>query len=112
MNLIEKWKNRETKKKLHDENIRLKAQLEVQWRTKYPVVTIHRNIHAVKGAFHTTRYGEMDIPAEYREEISKEQIKRDMIQYLEPFIEYDFKSNSDGGMDYIGTLYVSMGDGK
>ena len=27
LNLIEKWKNRETKKKIKEENIRLKAQL-------------------------------------------------------------------------------------
>lgn len=110
MNLIDKLKNRETKKKLKEENIRLNAQIEMQFRMCRPIVTIHRNIQQVKGAFHTTYYGEKDIPAEFREQIAKEQIIQDMMRHIEPFIEYDFKSNSNGGMDYIGTLYVATGD--
>lgn len=110
MKIIDELKNRETKKKLKEENIRLQAQLEAQFRMQSPVITISRNIQKVRGAFHTTYYGEKDIPAEFREEIAKEQIKHDLMQYIEPFIEYDFKSNSDGGMDYIGTLYIATGD--
>ena len=40
MNLIEKWKNRVTKKKLREENIRLKAEIEVRMKTPYPVCTV------------------------------------------------------------------------
>lgn len=110
MKIIDKLKNRETKKKLKEENIRLRAQMEIQFRMRSPIVTVSRNIQKIRGAFHTTSYGEKDIPAEFREEIAKEQIKSDMMQYIEQFIQYDFKSNSDGGMDYIGTLYVATGD--
>lgn len=110
MNLIDKWKNRETKKKLKEENIRLKVQLEMQFKMQSPMFKVARNIQQIKGEFHTTFCGEKYIPVEFREQIAKEQITQDMMRYIEPFIEYDFKSNSAGGMDYIGTLYVATGD--
>lgn len=110
MKIIDKWKNRETKKKLKEENIRLKTQLEMQFQMQRPIVTVSRNIQKVRGAFHTTYYGEKDIPIEFREEIAKEKIKSDIMQCIEPLIQYVFKSNSSGGMDYIGTLYVATGD--
>lgn len=44
LNLIEKWKNRETKKKIKEENIRLKAQLAAEYRKPSLVSTIERNV--------------------------------------------------------------------
>ena len=35
INLIEKWKNRETKKKLREENMKLKEMLLPQWKEPY-----------------------------------------------------------------------------
>lgn len=47
MNLIEKWKNRETKKKLHEENIRLKSELKAYMKIPPPVCTVERNVQRV-----------------------------------------------------------------
>lgn len=106
MKILDKWKNRETKKKLREENIKLRAQLEMQ----APIVTVNRNIQRVKGIYCTTDFCEERIPTQWRERVIKDEIKRNLMEYIEPFIQYDFKSNGDGGMDYIGTLYVATGD--
>lgn len=48
MNLIEKWKNRETKKKLREENIRLKTEIEMLHKIpKPPVCTVERNVQKI-----------------------------------------------------------------
>ena len=47
MKLIEKWKSRETKKKLREENIRLKAEIEAHMKRTYPVCTVERNVQKV-----------------------------------------------------------------
>ena len=66
MNLLEKWKNRETKKKLREENIRLKTEIEVLREVpKPPVCTVERNIQRV-AAERTFRFEEY-VPADTRE---------------------------------------------
>lgn len=55
MNLIEKWKNRENKKSLREENIRLKEQVEMLQIPKPPVCTIERNVQAVRVSFEVNR---------------------------------------------------------
>ena len=63
MNPIEKWKNRETKKKLREENIRLKAEIETHLKTPYPVCTVERNVQKVCAKWTLTkmqRYSDRD----------------------------------------------------
>lgn len=107
MNLIEKWKNRETKKSLREENIRLKAQVEMLHEIpKPPVCTIERNVQAVRVSFEFNRF-DRDMPAEY---IKNECILQ-MVDHLKPFIEYDFHDiRATGSRVYTGTLYVATGD--
>ena len=106
MNLIEKWKNRETKKSLREEIIRLKAQMEMLHRVKPPVCTVERNVQAVRTSFEVNRW-ERDMPVEY----IKSECVRQMVDYLKSFISYDFKDiRETGGRRYTGTLYVTMGD--
>ena len=47
MQIIEKWKSRETKKKLREENIRLKAEIETRMKMPYPVCTVERNVQKI-----------------------------------------------------------------
>lgn len=109
MNLIEKWKNRETKKKLREENIRLKWKVEnlENLRRTPSVCTIERNVQAVHSEYAVPSY-KSDTP----EGIIKVRIASNLMDYLMPFIEYDFRDNPHGGKVYTGTLYVATGDRK
>lgn len=108
MNMIEKWKNRETKKKLREENIRLKKEIERRESVKRPsVCTIERNVQELRVDFLPPLNYE-DMPAE----IIKRRITDRMAEYLDPFIEYGFYDNSNRQRIYTGTLFVATGDRK
>lgn len=102
MNLIEKWKNRETKKKLRKENIRLKAEIEAHMKTPYSVCTVERNVQKVC----TTWAVSEGIPAE----IVKQELLHNLMVYLSDFVEYDFKNNGHDDVMYTATLYVATRD--
>lgn len=108
MGLMEKWKNRETKKKLREENIRLKSQLEANVKRPFPVMTVERNIQKVKFSMEVNQMDlERGIPAEY----IKRNIVNGIAEYIEPLIEYDFcDMKGCVGKVYTGTLYVATGD--
>ena len=77
MNLIEKWRSQETKKKLREENIKLKSEVETLQRIpRPPVCTVERNIQEVRGCY-VVPLDKADMPVEY--------IKRELINGL---IEY------------------------
>ena len=82
MNLIENWKNRETKKSLREENIRLKEQVEMLQVPKLSVCTIERNVQAVRASFEVNRW-DREMPAEF----IKDECIRQMVDHLKPFIE-------------------------
>ena len=105
MNLLEKWKNRETKKKLREENIRLKTEIEVLRETqKPPVCTVERNIQRV-AAERTFRFEEY-VPAEN----IKGMLISDLSKYLSGFVDFDFCNNRHGDTVYTAELYVATGD--
>ena len=108
MNLIEKWKNRETKQKLREENIRLQEENRCLRSIPRPnICTIERNVQKICGCFEVNEKT-LPIPEEY----IKRDILRNMLDSLLPFIEYDFHDNGHGGKIYTGTLYVATGDRK
>ena len=102
MNLLEKWKNRETKKKLREENIRLKAEAEAHLKTPYPVCTVERNIQKVYATWRATEW----VPAE----IVKEKLLNNLMVHLSDFVEYDFENDRYGNTVYTAVLYVATGD--
>ncbi|OUO77914.1 hypothetical protein B5F53_11915 [Blautia sp. An249] len=105
MNLIEKWKNRETKKSLREENIRLKAQVEMLHRVKPPVCTVERNVQRIRSAL-TIRQDDI-MTADY----AKEKVKHGLLQYISPFIDWDIEDDYETGNKILtGTLYVATGD--
>lgn len=104
MQIIEKWKTRETKKKLREENIRLKAEIEAHMKTPYPVRTVERNVQRIRAemAFHV---GE-NIPMETIKNI----LLNDLKKRLPQFIEYDFEDGINGDRIFAANLYVATGD--
>lgn len=120
MNLIEKWKNRETKKKLKEENIRLTEKnknLEEQLSKVFSmnlsrttnIIRVERNIHKLVSNYLVQKgdFYERDMPVEY----IKREIARNMLNELEHTIEYDFY-DTDKGRIYSGTLWAVTGDRK
>lgn len=105
MKLIEKWKNRETKKKLREENIRLKSEIEAYMKTPYPVCTVERNIQKVC-AKHMVSEMERNIPSE----IVKHELLHKLSEHLSDFVEYDFENDRYGDTIYKAILYVATGD--
>lgn len=105
MNLIEKWKNRETKKKLREENIRLKAEIEVHMKTPYPVCTAERNIQKICAKHRITEM-EIGIPTE----VVKHELLNKLSEHLSDFVEYDFENDRYGNTIYTAILYVATGD--
>ena len=105
MSLIGKWKNRETKKKLREENIRLKFEIENQ-KKKISSSTLlplrEMKIEKIGASYEFSR--ESDLPVEY----IKDQIKYDLMSYITPYIEYEFDDNAKmyGFKTLRGTLYV------
>lgn len=92
------FKNFRSKKQLKEENERLKAMLSVQTQ----IHTVERNVQKVQSSFDVP-CGQRDIP----EEVIKNQIARNMIEFLQPLIEYDFTDDKHGRKIYYGNLYVA-----
>ena len=105
MNLIEKWKSRETKKNLREENIRLNAEIEAHMKTPYPVCTVERNVQKIC-AKHMVSEMERDIPTE----IIKHELLHKLSEHLSDFVEYDFENDRYGNAIYTAILYVATGD--
>lgn len=108
MNLIEKWKNRETKKKLREENIRLKTEVDLLHKIpKPPVCTIERNVQRIiakKGI----EIKHNNVPTE----IIKDMLCEEMLNEIVPFVDFGFEDGENGCMIYTATLYVATGDRK
>ncbi len=104
MNLIEKWKNRETKKRLKEENIRLKTEIEMLHKiSEPPVCTMERNIQQLRSeiAFHA---GET-IPVE----TIKRMLVNDLAKCIAKFVEYNFHDGMNGDRIFSATLFVATG---
>lgn len=105
MILIEKIKNRETKKKLRKENIRLKAEIEAHMKTPYPVCTVERNVQKICASWMANEL-QRDIPSK----IVKHELLCKLTEHLSDFVEYDFSDDEYGNMIYKAILYVATGD--
>lgn len=104
MNFFRKWKNRETKKRLKEENVRLKREIDFM-RT-----ISQSNIVIVDKKVKTLRVQE--ILSDFMEEIPVDIIKKRMIcnlaEHLESFVEWKLEDDYGGTENKVltGTLYV------
>ena len=96
MKLWEKWKNRETKKKLRAENAALKELLA---RPLPHLPVVERDVIAVRR--------EMILEPNIPVEVTKRVVAREMSDYLNPYIEWDVKDQS-GKKILSGTLMVAI----
>ena len=103
MNLIEKWKSRETKRSLREENIALRAENE---RLNKDICTIDRNVQRAVAR----KVLPHEVYAWYPEEQIKYELRRILIDQVIPFVEYDFFSDKEMGHVYTATLHVATGD--
>lgn len=104
--IAEKRKSRVTKRKLREENIKLKGQVEMLERLpRPPVCTVERNTQEVNASL-VVPFGEADMPVEY----IKHSLAKELIEYAKPFIEYDVKDGEMGGKIYFAKMYVATGD--
>lgn len=107
MNLIEKWKSRETKRKLKEENIQLKTEIEMLHKIpKPPVCTIERNVQKIQSNF-SVRNSD-PIPTE----VIKDAIVRELMCHIKNFVDYDFYDTNYGERVYFGSIFVATGDRK
>ena len=108
MSLLEKWKNRETKKKLREENIRLKNEIEMIHKIpKPPICTVERNVQRVCANWTVTEI-QRDIPSE----IVKNELLHKLSESLSDFVEYDFTNDRYGNRMFTAILYVATGDNR
>lgn len=106
MSLFEKWKNRETKKKLREENIRLKTEIEVLHKIpEPPVCTVERNVQKICVSF-TINGPKIGVSLE----IVKHELLHKLTKHLSNFVEYDFSNDRYGNTTYKAILYVATGD--
>ena len=106
MNLIEKWKNRETKRKLREENIRLREQLYIEYRRPNSISTIERNVHKV-----CVSWNPMQIGNNISADIIKSELLYRLKDRLSDFVEYDFLDDElTGDRVYRATLHIATGD--
>lgn len=105
VNLIQMWKNRETKAKLREENIRLKATVDALQSVRNPnICTVERNIQRLTAYCKVSR---LDAPPE---EFIKGRITQDIAERLKPFVEWNFtRDEKIDGTLYSGTLYIATG---
>lgn len=72
---------------------------------KPPVCTVERNVQKICARI---SYGGMELSLS--SETIKRELKRKLMENIEPFIEYDFGKNGYGEENYTAILYVATGD--
>lgn len=109
MNLIEKWKNRVTKKKLLEENLKLKEQLEIKAINTNILYVDKKRVEELCVTHQLPPTDNDDIPSEY----IKRSAEQSLLYQLLPYIDYKISEGGIlGGKTYSATVYVVAGDKK
>lgn len=107
MNLIEKWKNRETKKKLREENLKLKEQLKFNAKPRNILSVENKRIEKLCVTHQLPPTD--DVPSEY----IKRSAEQTLLYQLLPYIDYKISDGGTlGGKAYSATVYVVAGDNQ
>jgi len=100
MNLIDKWKSRQTKKKLREENIRLKTLIESNAKVQRIFeITEQKSIQNVRFSMEIKK---SDLYKGIPDEWIKKQLSYGILEYIMPFMKFDFCDSIDGG----GKIYT------
>lgn len=98
MNLLELWRNRETKAKLREKNRQLKETLNMFYGMRQPLLTIDRRRLLTLRATHLLVD---DIPTDF----IKEMVIEDLTDKILPFVEWDVKDNHSQ-KTLVGTIRI------
>ena len=110
MNLIEKWKNRETKKKLREEIARLTEENARLKNYKIPIIRTFERMPVQTFVAKHTVY-EPVTADEVKEHLTK-YITRDLCQFVAPCIEWTTEKDWRNLCDVVvGTLYIAIKEG-
>lgn len=103
INIIEKWKNRETKKKLREENKRLKEMLSPQW--KDPALVGCHIVKLEKVSAITT------VPKYIHENYINSNLSQKIAEKISPFMKKEIVGEEHGYPDmdiWKGTILVGV----
>ena len=103
MNIIKKWKNRETKKKLREENKRLKEMLSMQW--KNPTLVSCRRVKFEKVSAITT------VPKYIPDNYINSNLSQKIAERISPFMKKEIVGEEHGYPDmniWKGTVLVGV----
>lgn len=103
MNLIEKWKARETRKKLLEENLKLKEQLEIKSINTNILYVDKKRVEELCVTYQLPPTDNDDIPSEY----IKRSAEQSLLYQLLPYIDYKISEGGIlGGKTYSATVRV------
>ena len=107
MNLIDKWKRRKTKKKLREENIRLKTLIESNTKVQRIFeITEQKSIQNVRFSMEIKK---SDLDKGIPDEFIKKQLSYGILEYIMPFIKFDFSDSIEGGGKICtANIYVTV----
>ena len=108
MNLLQKWKNRKSKKELLVENARLRSEMQ-------NFMDVKRRQNVFSGKFNLKK---VQISVEVHQRFSdahddyiKEDVAKQLMEYIKPYIEYNSREGYDkGSRIYTGSLCVGIPD--
>lgn len=101
--LAEKWKNRETKKSLREENLKLQGQIEALAKIPQPSIhIIDREVKVLRAS----------MTVDSRDPRDAESVKREiayiLAKELPPFVEWDIGNQNHMERELIGSIYLSI----
>jgi hypothetical protein len=102
-NIIQKWKNRETKAKLRLENARLKAEIQALQSIRMPQIhAVERGVRKLECNYAVSNMDPVS------EEFIKDRITEQFKYALEPFVEWNFKDGYGTSKVYTGSIYLAV----
>ena len=100
MNLLDKWRSRETKEKLREENRRLKEELLAEYKSKIPQFRKSVDVKKLMSSC-TRRYGFPD------DKHIRENLAIDLIREIENYLIINKTLDHDTGCEkFTATLYI------
>lgn len=102
--LVQLWRNRETKKKLREENSKLITEIMRLSSTPELDILERRKFVKVGSNYIVLPFEKDQIP----DEVIKRKAAESMMDFLVPYIEYEFINDPSGNTVVQGCLYIAI----
>lgn len=102
--LVQLWRDRETKKKLREENSRLIAEIMRLSSIPKPDILERRKVVKVGSNYIVSPFEKDHIP----DEVIKRKVAENMIEFLAPYIEYEFINDPSSNTVIQGCLHIAI----